>query len=106
AYQRALVGYRRCGATWLSRVLTRDLAAVPPEPTAAGRSPADTGLTSREWEIAELVMTGLSNQEIAASLHLSRRTVESHLSRVFAKLGVRSRTAMTNRLSRLAAPVP
>ncbi|HKT00835.1 MAG TPA: LuxR C-terminal-related transcriptional regulator, partial [Rugosimonospora sp.] len=94
AHQRALAGYQRCGATWLSTVLSR-------EPRAK-RSTVDPGLTTREAEIAELVMAGLSNQQIASRLYLSRRTVESHLSRVFTKLGVRSRTAMTSRLSRPA----
>jgi DNA-binding NarL/FixJ family response regulator len=56
-------------------------------------------LTAREWEIAELVRVGLSNQEIATRLFVSRRTVESHLWRIFVKLAVRSRTAMTHRLN-------
>jgi DNA-binding CsgD family transcriptional regulator len=48
-------------------------------------------LTRREREIAGLAAGGLSSREIAQRLTLSVRTVDSHLSRVFAKLGVRSR---------------
>lgn len=48
-------------------------------------------LTRREREIASLAAGGLSSREIAQRLTLSVRTVDSHLSRVFAKLGVRSR---------------
>lgn len=48
-------------------------------------------LTARENEILDLVSTGLSNAEIARKLYLSRRTVEFHLTRIFAKLGVTGR---------------
>lgn len=54
----------------------------------AGRSEV---LTRREREIASLAAGGLSSREIAQRLTLSVRTVDSHLSRVFAKLGIRSR---------------
>lgn len=49
------------------------------------------GLTSRETEIVELVRSGLSNKEIARYLTVSQRTVEGHLYRVFAKLGINDR---------------
>jgi ATP/maltotriose-dependent transcriptional regulator MalT len=51
------------------------------------------GLTSREVEVLRLVATGLSNPEIAAELVLSEKTVARHLSNIFTKLDVRSRTA-------------
>ncbi|MDW5328816.1 helix-turn-helix transcriptional regulator [Plantactinospora sp. KLBMP9567] len=86
AFDRALGGYRECGAGWLAAVAV-----------AERDRPART-LTAREREIAGLVAMGLTNQEIAARLFLSRRTVESHLSRMFAKLDVRSRTGLINRL--------
>jgi DNA-binding CsgD family transcriptional regulator/tetratricopeptide (TPR) repeat protein len=59
-------------------------------------------LTSREWEIAELVAEGLINQAVASKLCLSRRTVESHLSRVYRKTGVHSRAALATLLARHA----
>ncbi|GAA4611141.1 response regulator transcription factor [Actinoallomurus liliacearum] len=56
------------------------------------RSPA-TALTRRETEVLALVADGLSNQAIGRRLHLTEGTVKSHLARVYAKLGVDSRTA-------------
>lgn len=47
--------------------------------------PRDEELTDAEWRVAEAIARGLSNKEIAASLNLSIRTVESHVSRILAK---------------------
>lgn len=49
------------------------------------------GLTAREAEIADLVLGGRSNSEIAGALFLSEKTVKNALTRVFAKLGARTR---------------
>ncbi len=51
-------------------------------------------LTEREIHIVALVVQGRTNREVANRLHLSVRTVETHLGRVFAKLGVHSRTQL------------
>lgn len=59
------------------------------------RSPEISGLTATERSVADLVGTGLTNAQVAAQLFMSKRTVEAHLSRVFRKLGVRSRTEMS-----------
>jgi DNA-binding NarL/FixJ family response regulator len=70
-----------------------------PHSARGGRlGPAPDPLTRREREIADLVIGGLDNQAIAERLFISRRTVECHLSRVFTKLNVRSRTAMAYHL--------
>lgn len=62
-------------------------------PTAAQAAKASAGgLTARERDIAALVGQGLTNQEIARHLVLSRRTVEDHVARVLGKLGARSRS--------------
>jgi DNA-binding NarL/FixJ family response regulator len=51
-------------------------------------------LTERERSIAELVLLGHSNKQVAATLFLSEKTVQNTLTRVYAKLGVRSRTQL------------
>lgn len=52
-------------------------------------------LTPAEQRVAELVARGRTNREVAAALFLAERTVESHLSHVYAKLGVRLRTELS-----------
>jgi DNA-binding NarL/FixJ family response regulator len=61
--------------------------------TLTGRSAGP--LTRREREVATLVAQGLSNREIAAALHLSERTVESHVQHILDKLGLRNRTQVS-----------
>jgi ATP/maltotriose-dependent transcriptional regulator MalT len=60
-----------------------------------GTSSLPAGLTAREAEVLRLVASGKSNREIGAELHLSVKTVARHLSNIFVKLGVSSRTAAT-----------
>jgi DNA-binding CsgD family transcriptional regulator len=64
--------------------------AVPrgPDPLVAG------GLTTRETQVARLVCQGVSNACIAASLGMSEATVKTHLTRIYVKVGVRSRTEL------------
>jgi len=50
------------------------------------------GLTAREVEVLRLVAAGHSNPQIAAALYLSHKTVQRHLSNIFTKTGVTSRT--------------
>lgn len=64
-----------------------------------GRPPSDRdALTEAERRVAELVAEGRTNQEVAASLFLGERTVASHLTHIYAKLGIRSRTELARRL--------
>ncbi|MGW5159602.1 response regulator transcription factor [Nonomuraea wenchangensis] len=51
-------------------------------------------LTEREREVVAAIVQGMSNEEIAAALFLSRATVKTYLSRLFLKLGVRDRTQL------------
>lgn len=60
-----------------------------------GRSELPGGLSEREAEVLRLVATGRGNREIAAALFISERTVHRHVSNIFTKLGVTSRTAAT-----------
>jgi DNA-binding NarL/FixJ family response regulator len=60
-------------------------------------------LSPREREIAELVGRGATNRQIADHLVISEKTVESHLTRIFAKLGVSTRTAAAHVLQQDAA---
>jgi len=56
------------------------------------RTSRATTLTSRETEVLNLISDGLSNKAIARRLGISEKTVKSHLTRVFAELGVSDRT--------------
>lgn len=55
------------------------------------RAAVTEGLTPAQTRVAELVVAGLSNQEIASTLYMSTRSVESHLTKVYREFGVRSR---------------
>ena len=57
------------------------------------RVPLPAGLTEREVQVLRLIVTGLTNNEIAGELHLSAKTVSRHISNIFTKVGVTSRTA-------------
>jgi DNA-binding NarL/FixJ family response regulator len=57
-------------------------------------------LTAREREVVRLVVDGASNDEIGARLGISARTVESHLRRLFERVGVASRTELAARALR------
>lgn len=51
-------------------------------------------LSTREQQVAELVTVGHTNRQIAAQLHITDNTVETHMRRIFAKLEVPSRAAV------------
>jgi DNA-binding CsgD family transcriptional regulator len=60
----------------------------------SGRRASDDELTETEHRVAVLAAQGHSNKEIAAELFMGLSTVEAHLSRVYRKLGIRSRNAL------------
>ena len=60
-----------------------------------GAAPDTTGLTGREVEVLGLLATGKTNREIADALVISEKTVARHVSNIFVKLGVNSRSAAT-----------
>jgi DNA-binding CsgD family transcriptional regulator len=66
--------------------------------SVSGRT-ATTSLTAVEERIADLVGAGQTNREVAAGLFMSVRTVESHLGRIYRKLGLRSRTELSRHVT-------
>ncbi|HEV2917821.1 MAG TPA: LuxR C-terminal-related transcriptional regulator [Actinomycetota bacterium] len=64
-----------------------------------GATPPSGELTPTEQRIAQLVGEGRKNREVAEALFISVKTVEANLSRIFHKLGVRSRTELTRRIA-------
>lgn len=77
------------GDTWFSRPVVVELAAVE---VGAAPSRGATELTGRERELLRLLAEGLDNARIAEALDLRPQTVRNYLTRLFAKLGVGSRT--------------
>jgi DNA-binding NarL/FixJ family response regulator len=51
--------------------------------------------------VAELAASGMTNRNIAAAMYISPKTVESNLSRIYAKLGIRSRAELGQRIGQL-----
>jgi DNA-binding NarL/FixJ family response regulator len=91
ALEQACEELERLGAAlWLARGRS-ELARV------GGRPPSDGALTPSERKVAALVAQGRTNREVAAELVLSEKTVESHLSHVYRKLGLRSRAELASR---------
>jgi DNA-binding CsgD family transcriptional regulator len=88
-------------ARWAHRLVELAfLTALQASGTPAGRSSLDGwGLTTRERQVAVLAARGTTNAEIARALVVSERTVKAHLTRVFAKVGVRSRTELAARVA-------
>ncbi|QYJ03070.1 LuxR C-terminal-related transcriptional regulator [Nocardioides panacisoli] len=84
--------YVALGATTYVARCDRELKAGGVHAVRADRGPAD--LTPQEEAVADLVASGLSNKEAAAELYLSTKTVQYHLTRIYAKLGIRSRTEL------------
>jgi DNA-binding CsgD family transcriptional regulator/tetratricopeptide (TPR) repeat protein len=77
---------------WAERART-ELGSV------GGRSPSPGDLTPTEGRVAELVAEGLQTKQVAAALFVSPKTVEGHLTNIYAKLGVHSRTELARRLA-------
>ena len=84
----------------------REVEAVRPRPAATERARQAGPLSRREMEVASLVADGATNAQVAGSLFISERTVESHLASIFNKLGVDSRLQVARWIaaSQVAAP--
>jgi DNA-binding CsgD family transcriptional regulator len=87
AIEAARRGFEQLGAaTWIEKARA-ELGRI------GGRT-REQGLTAAEQRVAALVAEGRTNREVAAALFLGQKTVETHLSHVYAKLGIRSRAEL------------
>jgi DNA-binding CsgD family transcriptional regulator len=83
----ALLGFEDLGEVFWTARARAELGRI------GGRT-REEGLTPAEQRVAALVAEGRTNREVAAALVLGERTVESHLTHIYAKLGIRSRTEL------------
>ncbi len=82
-----------------ARRALREMGVRPDTRLGDARQPRVAGLTPSEMEVARRAAAGASNGEIAAQLFISRKTVERHMTRALAKLGVRNRTELAARMA-------
>ena len=104
AFERAETVLEALGAEPARRRAGDELRRARPRPPRHG------ALTAAEAKVAAVVATGRTNREVAASLFTTVTTVEAHLTRIYAKLGIRSRSELAGRVSngslQLSEPEP
>jgi DNA-binding NarL/FixJ family response regulator len=100
ALRQALTIFNRLGARpWAARAtIELDATGIRAYPQSNSGTSVLGSLSSQELQVARAVGRGLNNVEAAAALFVSRKTVEAHLTRVYRKLGIRSRTELTRLL--------
>jgi DNA-binding CsgD family transcriptional regulator len=91
--EQALESFDRLGARLWSERTREELARI------GGRTPSPDTLTATEERVAALVGAGHTNAEVAAELFITVHTVEKALTRIYSKLGVRSRTELARELA-------
>ena len=91
AIEAAVAGFEQLGARGWAEKAQAELGRI------GGRTRVE-GLTPAELRVATLVATGRTNREVAAALFLGERTVAGHLTHIYAKLGVRSRTELASKV--------
>ena len=78
---------------FVSRVVTKPKIEYTEQPKEIDENKiADLGISNREYEVLQLISTGLSNQEIAQKLFISESTVKTHVSNLLIKLDAKRRT--------------
>ena len=87
----ALAGFEALGAASWAGATRTELARIGGRERIEGLSPSEEG-------VAILVARGRTNREVASALFLGERTVASHLTHIYTKLGIRSRTELARRM--------
>jgi DNA-binding CsgD family transcriptional regulator len=95
SFEQALAIFEHVGARLWAERARGELERVGLRRTVGG------GLTEGERRVAELAARGLTNREVAATLFMSTKTVDANLTRVYRKLGVRSRAQLAARMAEL-----
>jgi len=83
------------GAPWWADHVRTELARTNVRPNSA------VALTPSEQRVADLAASGMTNRDVAATLFIGIKTVEHNLSRVYNKLGIRSRADLARRMDQL-----
>jgi ATP/maltotriose-dependent transcriptional regulator MalT len=83
------------GMTWEQALAAREPVMISPTPPAKSPPAAPFGLTGREVEVLRLLAQGLTDAQIAEQLVISPRTVNTHLTAIYGKIQVSSRSAAT-----------
>ncbi|HEY6625741.1 MAG TPA: response regulator transcription factor, partial [Ignavibacteriaceae bacterium] len=96
AMKKAVEIFEKLGASAASQLIKQKMRKsgiknIPKGPRQSTKE-NPSGLTGRQMEILDLVASGLSNSEIGNKLYISNRTVENHISTIFSKLNIHTRT--------------
>jgi len=96
SFDRGLDAYKRLGAgqAWIDALLDSRARLIAVRSQRAPPRYPD-GLTEREGEVLKLIAAGRSNREIAGELVVSIRTVERHITNIYAKIGARGKADAT-----------
>jgi DNA-binding CsgD family transcriptional regulator len=101
----AAAGFEACAAAWRRHASLELLDRLGPRGKRVRTATSGPGaLTSRELEVVRLAVEGLATREIGERLFIGRRTVETHLTNSYAKLGVRSRVELVRIADQFAEP--
>ena len=106
ALSAAAEAYEACGAAWRREGVLSRLGQLGSRGRRAAASRGVATLTGREQDVAALAAAGHTAREIGERLFISRRTVETHLARVYAKLGVRSKRELARRAEEFSLTRP
>jgi DNA-binding CsgD family transcriptional regulator len=92
--ERTLAEFERLGARPWTAMVREELRLVGARSAEEVVADPAEALSAQEWRVAQLVAGGMTNREVAGALFLSPKTIEHHLSGIYRKLGVRSRTQL------------